>query len=172
MCDTLSTTNSSIYKDYLSILICDQLTGTPVVFTEEDEGRFSWRINRRQIDKSTPPHTYFFLNLGDGGGGADRGGGTGGAGGVEWPLFPSFRGRPRGLLSGAGLMVAVTLARWALRPARVMGGAGPLSWGSWASEGILGNKKKIHSSTPRILHSSSTRGQCKQKKHSACTVLK
>lgn len=41
--------------------------------------------------------TYFFLEFGGGGGGGD------GVGGAERPLLPSFLGRPRGRLSGAGL---------------------------------------------------------------------
>lgn len=41
--------------------------------------------------------TYFFLDLGQEGG-ADGGGG-GGRGGAGTLLLPSFRGRPRGLLS-------------------------------------------------------------------------
>lgn len=79
--------------------------------------------------------THFFLEL--------RGGGGGGAGGgAGRPLLPSFRGRPRGRLSWAGLLCAA-LASWALRPARVMREGGPLSRGSWgwASDGILRDEK-------------------------------
>lgn len=45
--------------------------------------------------------------------------------------------------------VAAALANWALRPARVTGGGGPLFRGSWdwASEGILNLKKKRHHKT-------------------------
>lgn len=70
--------------------------------------------------------TYFFLDFEAEGGG----GGGGGTGDFERPPLPSFLGRPRGRLS---LMehVAAALANWALRPARVTGGGGPLFRGSW-----------------------------------------
>lgn len=58
------------------------------------------------------------------GGGDGGGAGGGGVGGAERPLPPSFRGRPRDRLSGAGLVEG--LANRALRPARVIGG-GPRS---------------------------------------------
>lgn len=72
------------------------------------------------------------------------GGGGGGASCRELPPLPSRRGLPRVLLSRAGLLAvaAAALASWALRPALVMGAAGPRSRGScvWASEGILGRR--------------------------------
>lgn len=61
------------------------------------------------------------------------GGGGGGASCREFPPLPSRRGLPRVLLSRAGLLAvaaAAALASWALRPALVMGAAGPRSRGS------------------------------------------
>lgn len=65
----------------------------------------SARLTLRTHSELHDPGTYFFLDLGGGGGGGGGGEGAG-AGGTERPLLPSFRGRPRGRLSGVGLVAA------------------------------------------------------------------